>query len=266
MRSASVESKKDARLTTFGWLAGGDVPPPIWDLRRRGWALCRPPARLAERCTHPLLLDVRACAEGTGIGAIVPAALRRRTLVLNVEDSSARAGWLARGFADALHTQLGLDELAARAGRVAAARALLPRRRQVGPLTLDLFHRDARHGVRWLSLHPREFGVLWRLADDPGQRVTRRELLRDVWRIHHEPDTNSVEVHVSRLRSKLAGAGCDALIETVAEGGYRLAARWQVTDLPAALCAAMTTASPYAGTPPGGAELARIPAGGARLP
>lgn len=144
--------------------------------------------------------------------------------------------------------------------------APLPRRRQVGPLTLDLFHRDARHGVRWLSLHPREFGVLWRLADDPGQRVTRRELLRDVWRIHHEPETNSVEVHVSRLRSKLAGAGCEALIETVAEGGYRLAARWQVADLPAALCAAMTTASPYAGTPPGGAELARVPAGGARLP
>lgn len=254
-------------MSTFGWLAGGDIPPPDWDLRRRGWALCQLPALLAECCAHPLLLDVRAsAAEEARIGAIGSAALRRRTLVLNVEESTARAGWLACGFADALHPQVGLDELAARAGRVAALRRLLPRRRQVGPLTLDLFHRDARHGARWLSLYPREFGVLWRLADDPGQRVTRRDLLRDVWRIHHEPDTNSVEVHVSRLRSKLAGVGCDALVETVAEGGYRLAARCRVADLSAPLCAAMTTASPHTGTAPGGAEAACIPAGSARLP
>ena len=243
------------------------MPPPHWDLRRLGWALCARPARLAGHCVHPLLLDVRAGApEDARIEAIVPAALRRRTLVLNVEESTARAGWLACGFADVLHPQAGLDELAARAARVAAARALLPRRRRVGPLTLDLFHRDARHGTRWLSLYPREFGVLWRLADDPGQRVTRRDLLRDVWRIHHEPDTNSVEVHVSRLRGKLAGVGCDALIETVAEGGYRLAARWQVADLPATPCIATATALPHTGTAPGGAEAACIPAGGAGLP
>ena len=65
--------------------------------------------------------------------------------------------------------------------------------------------------------------MLWRLADQPGTRVARRQLLRDVWRIHHEPDTNSVEVHVSRLRAKLSGAGCPSLIETAPEGGYRLA-------------------------------------------
>ena len=43
-----------------------------------------------------------------------------------------------------------------------------------------------------------------------------------MWRIHHEPDTNSVEVHVSRLRAKLGGVGCASLIETAPEGGYRL--------------------------------------------
>ena len=65
--------------------------------------------------------------------------------------------------------------------------------------------------------------MLWRLADRPGAVVIRRELLRDVWRIAQEPETNSVEVHVSRLRAKLAGVGCGNLVETAAQGGYRLA-------------------------------------------
>jgi DNA-binding response OmpR family regulator len=52
--------------------------------------------------------------------------------------------------------------------------------------------------------------------------VTRRDLWRDVWRLKHEPETNSVEVHVSRLRAKLASAGCAGLVETCPGGGYRL--------------------------------------------
>ena len=63
---------------------------------------------------------------------------------------------------------------------------------------------------------------MWRLADQPGERVSRASLLKDVWRINHDPETNSVEVHVSRLRGKLAEAGCDNLVLTVPEGGYRL--------------------------------------------
>ncbi|MWV27197.1 hypothetical protein GRF63_04700 [Erythrobacter sp. GH3-10] len=100
---------------------------------------------------------------------------------------------------------------------------MLPRWRDIGALTLDLFHRDARKGARWLGLHPREFSLLWRLADSPGVPVSRRQLITDVWRLNHEPETNSVEVHVSRLRSKLADVGCEGLVKTVPEGGYRLA-------------------------------------------
>lgn len=47
-------------------------------------------------------------------------------------------------------------------------------------------------------------------------------LLHQVWWIGHDPGTNSVEVHVSRLRTKLAGAGCSHPVETAATGGYRL--------------------------------------------
>lgn len=142
--------------------------------------------------------------------------------MLGVEDPAERVSLLNMGCAEALSSRIGLRELLARARRINDMFGMLPRWRSIGPLTLDLFHRDARHGARWLSLHPREFGVMWRLADHPGERVTRRQLLRDVWRIDHEPETNSVEVHISRLRSKLALTGCGHLIQTAPEGGYRL--------------------------------------------
>ena len=101
---------------------------------------------------------------------------------------------------------------------------LLPRLREAGPVTLDLMHRDGRVGARWLALHPREFALIWRLAECPGAPVTRPELLRDVERLRHEPETNSVQVHVSRLRSKLAAHGLGSLVATDPAGGYRLAA------------------------------------------
>jgi len=146
-----------------------------------------------------------------------------RLIMLGVEEPAQRASPLTMGCAEALPAATDLFELQARARRVSDMFGMLPRWRNLGPLTLDLFHRDARRGPRWLGLHPREFGVIWRLADTPGERVTRRQLLKDVWRISHEPETNSVEVHVSRLRAKLAGAGCEGLVSTAPEGGYRLA-------------------------------------------
>lgn len=100
--------------------------------------------------------------------------------------------------------------------------AMLPRFREVGDLTLDLLHRDGRVEDRWLRLHPREFELLWRLAEEIGEAVTRRQLLADVWRIHHEPHTNSVAVHVARIRAKLEGFGLAHLLVTHAAGGYLL--------------------------------------------
>ncbi|MEM1052210.1 MAG: winged helix-turn-helix domain-containing protein [Pseudomonadota bacterium] len=97
---------------------------------------------------------------------------------------------------------------------------LIPRFRQAGEVTLDLLHRDGRVDDHWLAFHPREFEVLWRLAEEAGQRVTKRQLLHDVWRIDYEPQTNSVALHVARIRSKLEPLGLAAIVVTHPDGGY----------------------------------------------
>lgn len=88
-------------------------------------------------------------------------------------------------------------------------------------MRLDLFHRDASLDGRWLALHPREFALLWRLAETPGRTVSQKTLLADVWRLAIEPGTNRIAVHVARLRRKLAAVGLDSLIATDGPG-YRL--------------------------------------------
>lgn len=98
----------------------------------------------------------------------------------------------------------------------------MPRFREAGDVTLDLFHRDGRVEDRWLGLHPREFELLWRLAEQPGRQLTRRQLLADVWRISFEPETNSLAVHVARVRAKLEPFGLARILATHPDGGYFL--------------------------------------------
>lgn len=210
-------------MAFFGWIADGIEPPLRWDLRQHGWHLCHGQCGCRAECRHVLICDTRHLAPAQRIALAEADRPAWRLILLGVEAAEERAQLLMMGCAEALPAATDLFEMQARAKRVSDMFGMLPRWRNLGPLTLDLFHRDARRGPRWLSLHPREFGVIWRLADTPGERVTRRQLLQDVWRINHEPETNSVEVHVSRLRAKLAGAGCEGLVATAPEGGYRLA-------------------------------------------
>jgi hypothetical protein len=210
-------------VITFGWVAAVRDPPWQWDLRRLGWSLCEGDDGRRGECRHVLLIDARDLAPAEREGMAEADRPAWRLLMLGIEAPAERAALLTLGCAEALSAAVGLHELEARARRIDDMFGMLPRWRTVGPLTLDLFHRDARRGARWLALHPREFGLLWRLADAPGKRVTRGQLLRDVWRLNHEPETNSVEVHVSRLRAKLAELGCDGLVATDPRGGYRLA-------------------------------------------
>lgn len=192
----------------FSWLGDGGQPPEQWDLRRIGWQL---KGELSGR--HPLLCN----------SANLPQAqMLARTLVIDVSSTEERARLMAMGVADALAPATDIEEVAVRISRQIINNAKIPRLRRVGSLVLDFFHRDARYGNRWLSLRPREYELLWRLAEASGGRVSRAMLLRDVWRINHDPGTNRVEVHVSRLRSRLAYYGLEEMICTHPDGGYSL--------------------------------------------
>lgn len=208
-------------MSKFGWISETQDLPRRWDLREIGWCLvdCLPERVGSGNRTCPLLCDYQAMS---AVGLTELRAHRRRILLLGVEGSLERAGLLAAQYADALPAKIALDELAERTARVVAQAESMPRYRNAGPVTLDLFHRDARVDKRWLGLHPREFALLWHLAGRPGERITRHELLSDVWRLQHEPETNRVEVHVSRLRGKLAVAGLKEIVATDPRGGYQL--------------------------------------------
>lgn len=107
-------------------------------------------------------------------------------------------------------------------GEACGPPAHLPRRRHAGPLLLDLFHRDAHTGERWLRLHPREFAVLWLLAEAAPAPLSQPYLLREAWRLEFDPETNRVAVAVCRLRAKLRSAGLRGLIATAPGGAYLL--------------------------------------------
>lgn len=169
---------------------------------------------------HPRLFDGRdGSRPGDWRRLVHPA----QVVAVGVECGEERAAMLAGGLGEALPSQVALGELSVRMERLALGVEALPRRRRIGPVVLDLLHRDANAEGRWLALHPREFALLWRLADAPGKRVPRERLLADVWRLAHVPETNSLEVHVSRLRAKLGAVKAAWLIETDPRGGYRIA-------------------------------------------
>lgn len=207
----------------FQWFAAGPVPVGC-DLRRLGWKLLRENEAVPDGEVLPLIAMPARLVLGEWVTLFGAApARRRRVLVVGVDDALERARLLRLGFGDAIGAQPHLEEVESRALRIEEQIHSLPRHRQVGPLKLDLLAREAFVAGRALGLHPREFALLWRLADNPGEVVGSRNLLSDVWRLAFRPETNSLAVHVSRLRQKLRISGLDGLIETTAEGGYRLA-------------------------------------------
>jgi len=97
-------------------------------------------------------------------------------------------------------------------------------RLQVGDLELDLLARTVTRTGRPLDLQPREFRLLEYLMRHAGQVVTRTMLLEHVWDYHFDPQTNVIDVHVSRLRRKIDRDFETPLLHTVRGAGYVLRA------------------------------------------
>jgi two-component system OmpR family response regulator len=97
-------------------------------------------------------------------------------------------------------------------------------RLQVGDLEMDLLARTVKRNGKKLDLQPREFRLLEYLMRNAGETVTRKMLLENVWDYHFDPQTNVIDVHISRLRSKIDREFEQSLLHTVRGSGYRLEA------------------------------------------
>lgn len=95
---------------------------------------------------------------------------------------------------------------------------------RVGDLELDRLSHTVRRAGREIVLQPREFKLLEYLMRHAGQVVTRTMLLENVWDYHFDPQTNVIDVHVSRLRSKIEKGFDSPILHTVRGAGYMLKA------------------------------------------
>lgn len=135
-----------------------------------------------------------------------------------------RVAGLKAGGDDYLTKPFAFSELLAR------VEALTRRGKSEGPLTrlvvgdleMDLLSRGVKRGASKIDLQPREFRLLEYLMRHAGQVVTRTMLLEGVWDYHFDPQTNVIDVHVSRLRQKIDKPFASAMIHTIRNAGYML--------------------------------------------
>jgi len=141
-------------------------------------------------------------------------------------DVDDRVTGLKAGGDDYLTKPYAFSELLARVEALLrrGSRAESVTRLQVGDLVVDLVKRVAQRAGRDIELTAREFDLLVFLMRHEGQIVTRKILLEQVWDMHFDPQTNVVDVHMSRLRQAVDRGFDKTLIHTVRGAGYQLSA------------------------------------------
>ena len=94
----------------------------------------------------------------------------------------------------------------------------------IADLMLDLRRRRVERAAKPIALQPREFRLLEYLVRHQGQVVTRTMLLEAVWDYHFDPQTNVIDVQISRLRQKIDKDFSPPLLHTVRGAGYMICA------------------------------------------
>lgn len=156
-------------------------------------------------------------AKGNGTPALILSALGQ------VDD---RVTGLRAGGDDYLPKPYAFSELLARVevlGRRKSAREAETLYR-VGDLELDRLSHEVRRAGRAINLQPREFRLLEYMMKNAGQVVTRTMLLEHVWDYHFDPQTNVIDVHISRLRGKIEKDFDTPLLRTIRGAGYMMKA------------------------------------------
>src|SRR3569833_4162964 len=93
---------------------------------------------------------------------------------------------------------------------------------EVGDLSLDRLSRKVEREGEVILLQPREFRLLEYLMKNAGKVVTRTMLLENVWDYHFDPQTNVIDVHMSRLRGKIDKGHANPLLHTIRGAGYMI--------------------------------------------
>jgi two-component system OmpR family response regulator len=153
------------------------------------------------------------------------ATVRMPVLLLTAKGGIAdRVAGLEAGADDYLVKPFALSELVARINALMRRPPISDVVTQLtaGDVRLDLLKREVSRSGRPITLQPREFALLEHLMRNAGRIVTRTMLLEFVWGFHFDPQTNIVESHMSRLRSKLREGFSDDPIETIRGAGYRM--------------------------------------------
>lgn len=93
---------------------------------------------------------------------------------------------------------------------------------QAGEIVIDLLARKVTRGSETVQLQAREFKLLEFLLRHKNQIVTRAMLLEHVWEYHFDPQTNVIDVHISRLRQKIDRDPANSVIKTIRGAGYTI--------------------------------------------
>ena len=164
------------------------------------------------------------------VGAMRSAGRKTPVLFLSAKgEVEDRVAGLRAGADDYLVKPFAFSELRARVdallrrGASPAQETVL----RVRDLEMDLLARRVTRAGRKIDLQRREFQLLECLMRSAGRVVTRTMLLEHVWDYHFDPQTNVIDVHISRLRRKVDAGGESPLIETVRGAGYRLRAEME---------------------------------------
>jgi DNA-binding response OmpR family regulator len=172
---------------------------------------------LPDRDGFTLMTELRS----QGVSAPVLILSARRSV-------TDRVRGLEEGGDDYLTKPFAIAELTARLRNLmkrSTQASAVASRLQVADLELDLLQRDAKRNGRDLRLTSQEFALLEFLVRNAGRVVTRSMIMEQVWKLRVQPDTNVVDVHIYRLRSKVDLEGEMPLIRTLRGVGYVLRVR-----------------------------------------
>jgi two-component system, OmpR family, response regulator len=183
---------------------------------------------LAREAVHDVLIVDRMLPKLDGLSVIRSLRADGQTtpvLILSaLSDVDERVKGLRAGGDDYLAKPYSFSELLARIEGLSRRNtgSALETKLKACDLELDLLTRDVTRAGKDIPLQPREFKLLEYLMRNAGHIVTRTMLLENVWDYHFDPQTNVIDVHVSRLRAKIDKGFDEPILQTVRGAGYMI--------------------------------------------